>query len=121
MTTNSTTPTRLQKSLPSSYYQSEEIFAREKEKIFYREWFCAAREEQLQKPGDYLVLDVAGESILLVRTKDIEVKAHYNVAAIGERDWYLGPGKSKRAESGSVAEYWLPAGFVVGIISGATV
>ena len=73
------TKTTLQKSLPSSYYQSDHIFSLEKEKIFCREWFCAAREEQLTHAGDYLVLDVAGESILLVRTKDGVVKAHYNV------------------------------------------
>ena len=79
MSTNSTTPTRLQRSLPSFYYQSADICAQERERIFYREWFCAAREEQLEKPGDYLVLDVAGESILLVRTKDMAIKAHYNV------------------------------------------
>jgi phenylpropionate dioxygenase-like ring-hydroxylating dioxygenase large terminal subunit len=79
MTTNPATPTTLQKSLPSSYYQSEEIFSQEEEKIFCREWFCAAREEQLAHPGDFLVLDVAGESILLLRSKDGEVKAHYNV------------------------------------------
>lgn len=79
MSTNSTTPTRLQRSLPSFYYHSADIFAQERERIFFREWFCAAREEQLQKPGDYLVLDVAGESILLARTKDMAVRAHYNV------------------------------------------
>jgi Rieske 2Fe-2S family protein len=70
---------RLQKSLPSSYYLSGEIFAREKERIFFREWFCAGREEQLPNTGDYLVLEVTGESILIVRTKEGELKAHYNV------------------------------------------
>ena len=69
----------LQKSLPSSYYLSEEIYAREKERIFFHEWFCAGREEQLPNPGDFLVLDVAGESILIVRTKDGDLRAHYNV------------------------------------------
>jgi Rieske 2Fe-2S family protein len=70
---------RLQKTLPSSYYLSDEIFAREQERIFCREWFCAGREEQLPKPGDHLVLDVTGESILVVRTKEGELKAYYNV------------------------------------------
>jgi glycine betaine catabolism A len=79
MSTNSAANSILQKSLPSSYYLSEEIFAQEKEKIFCREWFCAAREEQIALPGDYLVLDIAAESILLVRTKEGEIKAHYNV------------------------------------------
>jgi Rieske 2Fe-2S family protein len=69
----------LQKSLPSSYYLSEDIFADEKERIFCREWFCAGRGAQIERPGDYLVLDVVGESILVVRTKDGAIKAHYNV------------------------------------------
>jgi glycine betaine catabolism A len=69
----------LEKSLPSSYYSSPEIFARERELIFSPEWFCAAREEDISTPGDTLVLDVAGESILATRTKTGELKAHFNV------------------------------------------
>lgn len=71
--------TPLQKSLPSSCYTSPEFFAREKEKIFFREWFCAGREAQVAHPGDFLVLDVLGESILVVRTKEGQLAAHYNV------------------------------------------
>ena len=69
----------LQKSLPSSYYLSDEIFALEKERIFVREWFCAGREEELPNAGDHRVLDLCGESVLVVRTKTGELKAHYNV------------------------------------------
>ena len=69
----------MQKSLPSDYYHSAEIFSKEKEKIFCQEWFCAAREEQLLNPGDLLVLNVAGESVLLARTKEGDIRAHYNV------------------------------------------
>ena len=69
----------LEQSLPSSYYFSPETFARERELIFSREWFCAGREEDLHTPGDTRVLEVAGESILLARTKAGELKAHFNV------------------------------------------
>ena len=69
----------LQKSLPSHYYTSGEIFEREKNLIFAQEWFCAGREEELPEPGNYNVLEVAGESILVVRTAKGELKAHYNV------------------------------------------
>jgi len=79
MTKNPTDSSNMQKSLPSEYYYSAEVFKREKEKIFCQEWFCACREEQLPKPGDYLVLEIAGESILVIRAKDGEIKAHYNV------------------------------------------
>jgi glycine betaine catabolism A len=69
----------LERTLDRDYYFSEEIYARERERIFYREWVCVAREEQLPDPGDYLALDLAGESVLLVRTRDGGLAAHYNV------------------------------------------
>ena len=69
----------LEKSLPSSYYTSSGVFHREKNLIFSREWFCGGREEHLPSAGASLVLDLLGESILVVRTKQNELKAHYNV------------------------------------------
>ncbi|HEY5940452.1 MAG TPA: aromatic ring-hydroxylating dioxygenase subunit alpha [Gemmatimonadales bacterium] len=69
----------MERTLSREFYFSEEIFAREKERIFCREWFCAGREEELPSAGDYLVIDVAGESILAVRTRDGTLAAHYNV------------------------------------------
>src|SRR5258706_3140643 len=65
----------LQKSLPSHYYTSGEIFDREKNLIFAQEWFCAGREEELPGPGNYSVLEVAGGSILLGPTAERDVKA----------------------------------------------
>jgi glycine betaine catabolism A len=69
----------LEQTLPSSWYYSEEIYAREKERIFCREWLCVAREEELPAPGDFLVLDVVGESIILVRNRQGVLRAFYNV------------------------------------------
>ena len=69
----------LEQSLPSSYYFSPAIFDREKDLIFSREWFCAGREEDLPNTSDTLVVEVAGQSILVARTKAGELRAHYNV------------------------------------------
>lgn len=69
----------LEPTLQREFYFSPEIFAREQERIFYSEWFYAGREEQLPHPGDYLMLDVAGEEVLIIRTKDGELRAHYNL------------------------------------------
>ena len=71
--------TALERTLHRDYYLSEQLFALERERIFYRDWFCAAREEEIPNPGDYLVRDVAGESVLVVRTRDGGLAAHYNV------------------------------------------
>src|SRR5579863_7243524 len=69
----------LEQTLPSSWYYSEEIHRRERERIFFREWICALRDEELPEPGDFRVLDVAGESILLVRNRQRTLRAFYNV------------------------------------------
>jgi Rieske 2Fe-2S family protein len=71
--------TALERSLPRAAYVADEHFQLERERIFFREWFCVGREEQLPQPGDYLHADVAGERILVVRTRAGELRAHYDV------------------------------------------
>jgi len=69
----------LEQTLPSSWYFAEDIYALERERIFCREWLCVAREEELPSPGDHRVLDVVGESILLLRNRQGALRAFYNV------------------------------------------
>ncbi len=69
----------MERTLHRDYYFSEKIFQQERERIFHREWFCAGRAEELAHSGDYVVLDVAGESVLVVRTREGRLAAHYNV------------------------------------------
>ncbi|MBN4056200.1 aromatic ring-hydroxylating dioxygenase subunit alpha [Rhodothermus sp. AH-315-K08] len=65
--------------LSGEYYHSEDIFQQELEKIFYRRWQLACREEQIPDPGDFVVVPVGEESIIVARTKSGEIKAHFNV------------------------------------------
>jgi glycine betaine catabolism A len=60
----------LETSLPGASYTAEQEFIREREAALFRDWFCIGREEALAEPGDYLAVDVAGESILVVRNGD---------------------------------------------------
>src|SRR5262245_12338312 len=69
----------LEKALPRFCYTSAEFHEREKECIFFREWICAGRAEELPDPGQGLVIDVAGESVLVVRARSGELRAHYNL------------------------------------------
>ena len=69
----------MEESLPSSAYLTPEAWAFEREAIFTREWLCVAREEDVPEPGSHLQIDVAGENILLVRTRRGDLRAHYNV------------------------------------------
>jgi Rieske 2Fe-2S family protein len=69
----------LEPTLPSSWYTSERVFALEKERIFCRDWICVAREEELAEPGAWRVLEVLGESLLLLRNRAGVLRAFYNV------------------------------------------
>ena len=71
--------TGIHPSLPGRDYHDPAVWDVEKERIFYRHWYCVGRVEQIPEPGDYLLRDVGDESILIVRTKDGELRAFYNV------------------------------------------
>lgn len=70
---------QLETTLPSSWYTDQDIFELECQHIFMREWQCVGRGEELPNPGDHRVLDVQGESILLLRNTQGQLRAFYNV------------------------------------------
>ena len=65
--------------LPGPDYYDPDVFALERERIFFRHWFYVGREQQLEQPGQWITADVAGESVLLTRGKDGALNAFYNV------------------------------------------
>lgn len=65
--------------LPASSYYDPDVYALERERIFFRSWFYVAREEQIAATARWITVDVAGESILLVRGRDDVLRAFYNV------------------------------------------
>jgi glycine betaine catabolism A len=67
----------LEPSLPREAYWNDSFFEREREAIFYDQWFYVGRSEQLEAVGAYRVLDVAGESVILIRGER-ELHAHLN-------------------------------------------
>jgi Rieske 2Fe-2S family protein len=69
----------LERTLHRDAYFSDEIWARERERIFGAEWVCVGRAEEVPEPGDYLLLDVAGESLFVLRTRAGELRGFYNL------------------------------------------
>lgn len=54
-------------SLPARYYVSEEAYEREIERFFRGMWVHVGRAEGLAGRGDFRVVDVGGESVIVVR------------------------------------------------------
>jgi Rieske 2Fe-2S family protein len=67
------------KTLPQRYFVSPEVFAQEQEAIFARQWVCVGHQTEIDKPGDYVLRDVAGESLIIVRDQAGIVRGFYNV------------------------------------------
>jgi Rieske 2Fe-2S family protein len=67
-----------QPTLTGDDYRSEEVYALERERIFHRGWCYVGRADTLGR-GGRLVVDIAGESVLVSRNLDGTLHAHANV------------------------------------------
>ena len=67
--------------LSGADYTSAAVFEEERERLFYAGWVCVGRVAEIPEPGDYLVRDIVGESVVVVRNRDLELRAFYNVCA----------------------------------------
>ena len=65
--------------LTGADYSEPAIYELERERIFHRQWFSAFREELVAEPGQFRTVDVAGESVIVVRGRDGDLYAHRNV------------------------------------------
>ena len=64
--------------LPAWCYTSHAFYQREVERVFMKSWHLVGREDEIPEPGDYLVHDMCGESTIVMRSDDGEVRAFAN-------------------------------------------
>jgi len=72
-------PEAVRATLPGTDYVDPAVFELERERIFFKRWYYLGRADALAEPGDYVVYDVAGESIVVVCGKDRVLRGFYNV------------------------------------------
>jgi glycine betaine catabolism A len=66
-------------SLPARYYTDPDYYQAELEWLFLNKWFHAGRAEDVAKPGQFVVREIAGESLIIVRDDRGQVRSFYNV------------------------------------------
>ena len=66
-------------SLEQAFYTDPAIYELELERVVYRNWILAGHVSELPETGDFKVLNVAGESAIIVRGEDGELRAFANV------------------------------------------
>jgi glycine betaine catabolism A len=65
--------------LPAPFYTDPAYFRREMDSLYARMWICVGRVEQVEKPGQFIVREVLGESIIITTNAAGTVNAFYNV------------------------------------------
>lgn len=82
--------------LPGHFYTSQEIYEREIDAIFMKEWLCVGRVEEYENPGDYHAMRIAGEPIVVCRGVDGELRALRNLCQHRGVEVAVGQGNTKR-------------------------
>jgi Rieske 2Fe-2S family protein len=65
--------------LPAASAWDPAVLAFDLDEIFARAWLCVGREDELARPGDWLLAPITPEGIAVVRGDDGGVRAFYNV------------------------------------------
>ena len=64
---------------PRAFYTDPAYFERELDALFRSMWICAGRAEEIARPGQFVLRDVAGDSVIVTRSPDGRVHAFHNV------------------------------------------
>ena len=67
------------RTLDREFYTHSEIFERDLERIYRRRWLFAGHISRIPRPGDYFLLNLGGESIIVIRDEAGAVHALLNV------------------------------------------
>ncbi len=65
-------------SLASHWYFDEQHYERELQAVWYREWVCVGRLEQIPEPGDYFLAHIGNQQVIVILDHDRLPRAFYN-------------------------------------------
>ena len=71
--------------LPREFYTDPAIFECDMRSMLLKHWFCAGHVSSIARPGDYLVVDLGAESVIVARTPAGEVRACSMCAGTADR------------------------------------
>ena len=66
-------------SLAQPFYSDPDLFKRDLDRIFMRHWLCVGHDSSAARVGDYFLVGLANESVIVVRGEDRTLRAFANV------------------------------------------
>ena len=65
--------------LPAAAFHAPDVLAWEREEIFFRDWLCVGREDEVAAPGAFVLARIFGEELIVIRGPDLRLRALFNV------------------------------------------
>jgi phenylpropionate dioxygenase-like ring-hydroxylating dioxygenase large terminal subunit len=66
-------------SLPRAFYTDPQLFELDLERMLLQHWFCVGHASSLRASGDYFLVDLGRESVIVCRDREGEIRALLNV------------------------------------------
>src|ERR687897_2454974 len=70
--------TRTEATLPSLWYYDAAHYQRELDAIWYRDWVCVGRVDELPQPGDFLLAAIGNQSLIVTRDSEHKLQVFHN-------------------------------------------
>ncbi len=67
------------KTLDAKWYVSPDVYEREKQTVFGRQWLCVGRDEHIAATGDFVTVPVGNDELIVTRDRDGQLHALFNV------------------------------------------
>lgn len=81
--------------LSAGYYHDREIYEREMQQLFFRNWNYACHISQVKEPGSYVTTMVGDQNIVVIRDREGVLRAFYNVCSHRAHELLSGCGTAK--------------------------
>ena len=76
---NAALPEELSEATPPQVYTSPEFLELERDKLFNREWICVGRSDEFKNPGDYRVITISRDDVIVLRDRKNVLRAMSNI------------------------------------------
>ena len=77
--TNADLPEDVSEATPPQVYTSTEFLELERDRIFNREWVCIGRSDEFENPGDYRVMTISRDEVIILRDREGILRAMSNI------------------------------------------
>ncbi len=62
---------------PGWIFCDESLFHREQQEIFAKSWLCVGHQSRLKAPGDYFLVELGKESVIIMADQSAQPKAFF--------------------------------------------